>query len=166
VVSCYTYEDQSGLPLFRVCRTEPKGFFQQRPLHNGEWANGLSGVPLVPYRLPEILVSEWILVVEGEKDVEALRGLGFTATCNPMGAGKWRKDYAPYFAGKGVTLLPDNDLPGLQHMVSVSRSLIPVAAAVHWLDMPRGKDAADWIAAGASEVEIAERLNGAVRLTK
>ena len=50
---------------------------------------------LVPYRLPELLAADPrpVYVPEGEKDVDRLRGLGVTATCNPQGAGKWRKEY-------------------------------------------------------------------------
>ena len=31
-----------------------------------------------------------MFVVEGEKDVDTLKDLGIPATCNPMGAGKWK----------------------------------------------------------------------------
>jgi len=65
----------------------------------------------VPYRLPEVLEAvrgcEPIYVVEGEKDADRLRNLGLTTTCNPGGAGNWRREYAPFFDGATAILLPD-----------------------------------------------------------
>ena len=73
----------------------------------------------VLYRLPEVLVARVLIVVEGEKDVERLikMGLleGWEATCNPMGAGKWRSEYNHVFKGKEVIIFPDNDKPGHEH---------------------------------------------------
>ena len=48
----------------------------------------------VLYPLPQLLAADPALpvyVVEGEKDVDALLGLGLVATTNPQGAGKWRE---------------------------------------------------------------------------
>lgn len=39
VVAEYVYRDENGKPLYRVCRTEPKSFFQQRWCGT-EWVNG------------------------------------------------------------------------------------------------------------------------------
>ena len=51
----------------------------------------------VPYRLPELLLSDEVIVVEGEKDVDVLvTQADRAATCNPGGAGKWRAQYAQY----------------------------------------------------------------------
>ena len=64
------------------------------------------------YRLPELLkaISEgWpVYIVEGEKDVETLRNLGYTAT-TAGGVNDWRREYAAYFTGAQVVILPDND---------------------------------------------------------
>jgi hypothetical protein len=53
-----------------------------------------------------------VYIVEGEKDVEALRALGVEATCTPGGAMKWHKvaecaREAP--AGRHVVIVPDKD---------------------------------------------------------
>ena len=42
-------------------------------------------------------------MVEGEKDADALTALGLTATCNPMGAGKWRDSYTATLAGADLS---------------------------------------------------------------
>jgi hypothetical protein len=51
------------------------------------------GVRRVLYRLPELLEanpSQPAFVCEGEKDVDNVRAIGLTATCNSGGAG-WRR---------------------------------------------------------------------------
>jgi len=67
---------------------------------------------------------------EGEKDVDRLRALGMVATCNPMGAGKWKSSYNEYFKGKVVAIIPDNDDVGRAHAQDVARNLYGIAASV------------------------------------
>lgn len=56
-----------------------------------------------------------VIVVEGEKCVEALQRAGIVATTSPMGAGKASyADWSP-LAGKVVYVWPDNDDPGKAH---------------------------------------------------
>jgi hypothetical protein len=113
-------------------------------------------VQLVPYRLPELLAADPAVPVqlgEGEKDVDRLRALGLTATCNPQGAGKWRKEYNQYFRGKAVVILPDNDDPGRNHAQKVARSLHGIAASVKIVelpDLPAKGDVSDWLDAGGT----------------
>lgn len=75
--------------VFAVVRYHPKTFRQCRIVDRRRvWS--MDGVERLPYRLPDLLAhpaSAWI--VEGEKDVETLRAIGQTATCNPGGPGKW-----------------------------------------------------------------------------
>ena len=86
----YRYHDATGEPAFEVVRFKnQKGSAKGDPMEFG----GIAGIELVPYRLPELLAApaaDLVFVAEGEKAVEALRKLGLIATCNPMGAGKWR----------------------------------------------------------------------------
>jgi len=92
IVATYDYKGADGRILFRVCRTEPKGFFQLRPNGNGGWLKGLGGIEPVLYRLPEVVravkAGETIYITEGEKDADNLTRLGLAATTSPMGAGK------------------------------------------------------------------------------
>jgi RecA-family ATPase len=94
-----------------------------------------------------------VFVVEGEKDVETLAGLGIVATCNPGGAGKWRDAYADHLAGADVVVLPDHDKAGRDHAEAVARSLVGKATRVHLLELPglpdKG-DASDWFAHGGT----------------
>lgn len=54
---------------------------------------------------------EPVYIVEGEKDVITLTGLGLAAA-TAGGAKQWRKAFAKYFKGAYVVILPDNDEPG------------------------------------------------------
>jgi hypothetical protein len=82
--------------VHQVVRLTPKAFRQWRPdpVTPGTWIWNLEGIELVLYHLPQVLAAvergETIYGVEEEKDAQALQALRLTATCNAMGAGKWR----------------------------------------------------------------------------
>jgi len=167
MVAEYIYTDEDGRPLYRVTRHAPKTFRQWRPDGQGGWIAGLTRrTRIVPYRLREVVEAPIVFVVEGEKDVETLREQGFVATCNPGGAGKWRPEFACYFRGKTVIVIPDTDDVGRLHGQHVARSLQPVAAQIITVDLsPDGvKDITEWFAAGHSEVELVETVETAWRI--
>ncbi len=87
----------------------------------------------------------------------ALLAWGLAATCNPMGAGKWRSEYNAYFHAKQVVILPDQDAPGRRHAQRVAAALRPVAASVKVVELPglppKG-DIVDWQAAGHDRDEL------------
>lgn len=161
IIATYGYKDADGRLLFQVCRTADKRFFQRRPDGKGGWINGLGGILPVLYRLPEVLQAlkqgETIFIPEGEKDVDNLARLGLAATCNPMGAGKWRDHYSNWLKGAKVVILPDNDEPGRKHAQQVAQSLYGKAASVKVLELPglpaKG-DVSDWLAAGGTKEEL------------
>ncbi|MDO9533277.1 MAG: hypothetical protein Q7O12_14280 [Deltaproteobacteria bacterium] len=153
IVATYGYHDAAGKLIFQVCRKDNKEFPQRRPDGKGGWIWNLEGVDRVPYRLPELLKADIVYIPEGEKDVDRLRTLALTATCNPGGAGKWRADYAQHFKGKRAIILPDNDDPGRAHAQDIAGSLNGVAASVKILTLPGlpGKgDVSDWIEGGGT----------------
>ena len=88
----------------------------------------------VPYRLPELIKSgdAPVLIAGGEKDVDNLRALGFTATCNHGGEGKWWPELTPYFKDRRVFLLCDNDEQGETHQSVVGAALkaLPVRSVL------------------------------------
>jgi len=165
VITGYVYKDEHSHPLFRVCRTTPKGFFQER-YDGGQWVNGLKEVRRVLYRLPEILKAPVVYIVEGEKDVDRLWGLGIPATCNPGGAGKWREEYSESLRGKKAVVIPDNDDPGEDHALQVVKFLLPFAEAVKIVHLPglgprlkkHGEDLSDWLDKGHTREELAEAV--------
>jgi hypothetical protein len=90
---------------------EPKSFRQLRPDPDkpGKWLWNLDGITPVLYRLPQVLAAvksgQTIYIVEGEKDADNLHALGLTATCNAMGAGKWRDSYSEALRGASVVII-------------------------------------------------------------
>jgi len=84
-----------------------KDFRQRRPDDAGGWIWNIQGITRVLYRLPDVLKTETICVTEGEKDADNLRALGFTATTNPLGAGKWRDEHSETLRGKTVLIFGD-----------------------------------------------------------
>lgn len=113
--------------------------------------------PLVLYRLPELLAANPdhpVFLVEGEKDVETLRGLGFVATCTPNGSGgvpdwSW---FSP-LAGRRVVVCCDNDYGGKKHgqmqagilLSGGVRSLRILWPGEYGFDVGDGGDITDWI---------------------
>jgi len=151
----YPYLDEAGELLFEVVRYEPKDFRQRRPDGHGGYDWKVKGVRQVPYRLPELIealdAGKPVYIVEGEKDVDRLRDLGITATCNAGGAGKWRADFAEFFRQASVVIIPDNDDAGQEHAEAVARSLVGKAVDIRILnlpDLPRKGDVSDWLNQG------------------
>lgn len=160
IVAAYDYADESGAILYQSVRMEPKRFFQRRPNPHGGWIRNLEGVRLVLYRLPELLAAPAnarVYIAEGEKDVERLRSLGLVATCNPMGAGKWRDEFSRWLAGRHVVVLPDNDDAGHRHAETVAESVRQHAASVHVVNLPHLNekgDPSDWFENGGTTAEL------------
>jgi len=156
VVKHYVYTNAEGRPLFRVCRTIPKGFFQQASDGNGGWKNGREGVLPVLYNLPAVMSADRVVICEGEKDADALIAKGVVATTNPGGAGKWRDEYSPLFQGKAVAVIQDIDpvdqktgkRPGQEHAKAVIESLAKAGVKAKLLEPGAGKDVSEHLAAG------------------
>jgi hypothetical protein len=174
--SDYVYELEDGTPYLRVRRTADKKFFQQHWTGNA-WVNGAPDGPKIPYRLPQLLQVEHdtVLIVEGEKDADALAGLGFVATTNAGGAGKWHPDLDRYFAGRDIFIFPDNDPVGAQHAEQISTRLAPIAREIRIINLPglpEKGDVSDWLNAGGDKEQLgaimqaAERLDDAPALAK
>jgi hypothetical protein len=161
IVATYDYCDAQGTLLFQAVRFDPKGFRQRRPNGHGGWLWNLDDIEPMLYRLPEILdairTGRVLYLVEGEKDVETLRALGFVATCNPMGAGKWRAAYNEPLRGADVVILPDHDAPGRQHAQQVAQALHGIAARIKMVELPNVPekgDVSDWVAAGGTRDQL------------
>ena len=149
-LAVYSYTDEDDRPLFEVCRFDGKDFRQRKP--SGEW--GIKGVRRVLYRLPRVVEAAsrggTVYVAEGEKDVHAIERVGAVATCNPMGAGKWRDEYAEALRGAHVVVIADRDEAGYAHARDVLKSVSSFAASVEVYKPKSGKDASDHFAAGHS----------------
>lgn len=163
IAAAYDYHDEHGKLLFEVVRYEPKGFSQRRPDGAGGWEWNLKGVNRVLYRLPEVIAAvkrgEPVFICEGEKDADRLHSLGFVATTNAGGAGKWQDSYGDVLAGADVIILPDNDPPGRRHGQEVAEALGPKARTVkvlHLTGLGDKGDVSDWLDVGGTADELRE----------
>jgi len=168
IVEQYDYRDEQGTLLYQVVRLDPKGFFFRQPDGKDGWTNNVKGVRRVPYRLPEICEAvtqgKVVYIVEGEKDANALVGLGFEATCNPGGAGKWQEDFSTYFVGAEVVIIPDNDEKGESHAQNVASKLYGIAGSIRLLPLEASVsgDVSSWLANGGTAEEIQSQAQKAV----
>lgn len=164
IVAEYPYHAADGTLLYHVVRFEPKDFRQRAA--NGLW--NMTGVPRVLYRLPQILAVPGadVLIVEGEKDVHAAESLGYLATCNPGGAGKWHRLAPPEvsgtaaLAGRRVVIIPDADEPGRKHAAEVAAALGDTCD-VRLVTLPGVKDLAAWVEAGGTAEQLASMIDTA-----
>lgn len=166
-IATYNYHDESGELLYSQIRYAGHEFRCNRPNGLGPPIWNLSGVRMVLYRLPQLLMTlaakpnEWIYIVEGEKDVDRLAKEDFTATCNFGGAEKWRDEYSEFLRGRAVVIIPDNDEAGERHLAQVARSLTGIAASIKVLrlpGLPTKGDVSDWLAVEDNYPEELDRL--------
>lgn len=171
IKAVYDYRDESGTLLFQALRFEPlnqpKQFRQRTGPDQKKWS--IKDVRIVPFRLPELIEAvendRVVFVVEGEKDVLTLVAHGFDATCNPMGAGKWRAAFGKFFEDADVVICGDNDQPGRDHVLKVARSLQPVARCLRVLDLKtiwpsigESDDISDWFATGGTSEALFDAI--------
>lgn len=122
----YLYKDENSNIINKVIRYKnPKGFCQAQYI-NGEWKYNIQNVRRVPYNLPNIIKSEIIYWVEGEKDADNLNKLGLVATTTAGGAqgfNKYKEQYKKYFKDKIIYIIPDNDKAGMKYAEDVFKAL-------------------------------------------
>lgn len=170
IVKIYDYLDEAGCLLYQMVRLSDKSFAYRRPnpenppnlerrpdLNDPDarkhWLWGIGGDKrLVLYHLPQWINASkqvWQFIVEGEKDVETLEGLGFAATTNPMGAGKWKPDYNERCEGRLVMIICDRDEQGERHGLQIATSLNGITGQTKIAfiepDLPKGSDVTDLV---------------------
>lgn len=158
----YPYVDEFGREVYQAIRLKPKSFRQRHKGPDGKWVWTMEGVTRVLYRLPDVLRAPCVWIVEGEKDADSLNRLGFVATCNVGGAGKWLDSYTDHLTGKEVVLCGDNDEPGQKHMDLVFNSIAGKVRTARKVNLPKTvKDVSDFIAANpATAQKDLERMYG------
>jgi DNA polymerase I-like protein with 3'-5' exonuclease and polymerase domains len=122
----------------------------------GQWSSGRpDGMPLL-FNLAVIrtILATYpavpLLVVEGEKDAFTAGELGFLATTNADGAGKWRVEDTRQLVELGaqkIIVCPDNDGQGIDHGIFVAKTFQQAGIDVRWLELPGlgpKEDLSDW----------------------
>lgn len=92
-----------------------------------------------------------VVLVEGEKDVETLRGWGFVATTNQGGAKNWKPELDEDLAGADVVVCSDLDAAGSARTAlrgaalrGIAKSVRVIDLSLHWKDHPEKADVSDW----------------------
>ena len=139
----------------RVVRYEPKTF---RPQHLAEgcWRTGRGPDPWPLYRQGELPDDRSVAVhvTEGEKDADALAGLGQCAVSPGSSATPWRPEWTGLLAGRPVVVHADHDPPGERRAEEIAGLLAPVAASVRvvpYRELPAGGDVSDFLASHGGE---------------
>jgi len=144
LVASYDYADESGVPLYRRLRFEGKKFRMER-FANGKWISALNGTRRVLYDLPQLVRASEVLLLEGEKDCETVKALGFTATT--MGSvNQWKAEFAAWFKDKDVYIC--FDVGNEKQAARAASDITRVAKSVKILGLPglteREQDITDW----------------------
>jgi putative DNA primase/helicase len=132
----YNYTDEKGNTLFQVTRSNSKKFIQRRPNEKGGWTFNRKGIKQVLYNLPCVINSQEITIVEGEKDADNLKSLGYVATTNPGGAGKWLNEYNHFLQDKDLICFYDNDDPGKDHIRKIIDTNLGNARSIRLVYLP------------------------------
>jgi 5S rRNA maturation endonuclease (ribonuclease M5) len=159
VVRKYSYYDEHGEVRYQVMRYMPK-FFEPRAFVNGKWRRGkgcMDGIERLPYRLPSMLASDYVIIVEGEKDVDRLNEAGLVATTKSGGAhSSWELSALRFFRDKDVFVIPDNDDVGMRGAEKTCAALKDIARTVVLAPvcegMPAKSDVSDWLDAGKGDL--------------
>jgi hypothetical protein len=183
----YIYTDEDGEEVFTVwrfvdrigrkitppdhpcaCKRNPGAECEAGCAGGRVWGN--KGLRRVLYRLPDVMQSMLVFVVEGEKNADDLsralatyiskhRGFEFGnmvldrvgVTTNPGGAGEWRAahGFGRYFFRKTVIKLGDNDASGRLHDEAACSDIAKWARRLFTLALPveEGEDISDFLAA-------------------
>lgn len=157
----YIYRDHIGFPKLKVVRSvhPNKGKkFTQYKFRDGIWASGGYAGTIAPYRFHDWKDQPGIVfLVEGEKKVDALFLAGLLSSTTPKGALAWKPEFAKFFNGRDVVILPDNDPAGLRYSRAAAGDIKSAASSLKILQLPTlnaGGDVYDWIQAGGTSAEL------------
>lgn len=156
----YKYFDESGKYIYSSVRIDVPGQQKKFVIRRGS-QNGFGETTPILYNAHKIgraiADNKIICVVEGEKQCDNLEKIGFVATTNPLGAGKWKDSYSDILTFAAVAVFPDNDTPGENHAELILKSIknnVRQVKLVRLPDLPPKGDVSDWIAAGGTAEQL------------
>ena len=134
IEAVYDYKDATGTYLYSKIRFVGKviryavidkkndSFTMEKP-------KGVYSLYNLPAAIKAIKKGYPVYITEGEKDVDTLKNLDFTAV-TAGSVSDWRSEFAHYFTGARVVILPDNDAPGLELKDKILKSLRAFAHSI------------------------------------
>jgi hypothetical protein len=134
------YKDHKGKVVYKSIRYDyPDGTKEFQLCHVNELGADvftMKGVQRIPYNYDIFTKVNTIYFVEGEKCADAMMEiLRMPATTTVGGSKAWQKEYAEYFSGKHLILIPDNDDAGRAYMKQVADDCMENAASIKILDL-------------------------------
>jgi len=140
----------SGLKKVKMRRADGEKYAYWLHREGSRWAKKRNGIEPGLYSAGDI-IQDPVYLVEGEKDVDTMKRLGFFAATLPDGANsKWLPAYSEALKGKSVFIIQDNDKPGKEFAQRVAGELHKVAKLVKvldlstvWPDIPEHGDVTD-----------------------
>ena len=137
IEAVYDYKDAKGKYLYSKIRFVGKFIKYAVIDHKADrYKLGKPEGAYTLYNLPAALKAIKkgfpLYITEGEKDVDTLKKLHFTAV-TAGGVSDWRSEFAHYFTGARVVILPDNDAPGLGLKDKIIADLKPFAHSIKWV---------------------------------
>lgn len=131
--------------------------FRQRRLDGDIISDNLDGTERIPYNYPEvqkaIKAGNPIVYVEGEKDAETAKLLGYCGT-TMGGASDWKDEWKGFFKSASIIIIPDNDRPGTGLAHKVAKSLAEVCKSLKVINLPTGKDLTEWKELGGNDLSV------------
>lgn len=157
--TAFIYHDESGAEVFRKVRTDLENGEKTFSWHHDEGRkSGRGDQPIIPYRLDEIVrePDSIIVMAEGEKCADFLADGGFLATSS-----RDLPASLPWFEGRTVVILPDNDDAGQGYAKAAARKVEEASGEPFIVPLPdlekAGDDICDWNGSPDDLVRLIER---------
>jgi len=169
----YQYRDSKGsLSHEKVKYRDAKGnktFTQRHITPEGKLLDNIIGVVRIPYNYPAVRQAirfrELVLILEGEKDCDTARLLGYTGTTFG-GVSEWKDKYKAFFKRARVAIIPDKDKAGVELAQKIGNSLLTVCQSVKVAILPKGKDLTEMIEAGYGRPHLDQAIREAPELVR
>ena len=151
----YYYFDDDGQPILKknkMRKDDGTKYFYWEYLEKGKWKKGRNKITPPLYNQKVIKDSKQVFIVEGEKDADTLRELGYEAVSLADGSSsKWTPEYTELFREKEVYIIPDNDETGRNYASMIAGNIYGTADFVKiimlkdiWADIPEKADVSDY----------------------
>lgn len=166
IEAVYDYKDANGKYLYSKIRFVGKHIKyavidKKNDSFTIEKPAGVYSLYNLPAAIKAIKKGYPVYITEGEKDVDTLKNLGFTAV-TAGSVSDWRSEFAHYFTGARVVILPDNDAPGLELKDKILKSLRAFAHSIKVVITSQAEhgDVTDYMNEGHSKEDLKELIKG------
>ena len=165
IEAVYDYKDANGKYLYSKIRFVGKHIRyavidKKNDSFTMEKPKGVYSLYNLPAAIKAIKKDYLVYITEGEKDVDTLKDLGFTAV-TAGSVSDWRSEFAHYFTGARVVILPDNDAPGLELKDKILKSLRAFAHSIKVVITSQAEhgDVTDYMNEGHSKEDLKKLID-------